>query len=837
MRASKQLYIYTILLLGLFSLQATSPRGLKFQGGEKPIAERTSYNVFENKSVTFSDSFDINFDLFLYPTQQIGYICRIKNSENNTIFNIFYDSQGADITFRLNEEGKNSLIIARLNKKEFLNAKWFNMKLTFDLNNDSIHFDINNQLQSVGDIGLPDTYQPQILFGKSDYIIDVPSFAIKDLSVGNEKRYYFKLNENEGNIVHNSKGKALGMVSNPVWLINDSYHWKYITSFNSTSVAGANYNPKKDEICYFNRDSIHIYNVRTEERKIVAFEEQCPVPLKLGTNFIDEKNGQLYTYEVFIESNDTTPTVASLDLSSFKWNLKSRQELPIQLHHHGSFSNPESGDYTIFGGFGNMFYNKNFYTYSIKNQKWQTLEGLTGDFLSPRYFQSVGYLEETNSAYIFGGMGNESGEQIIGRKYYYDFYKLDIATREITKLWSIPWENENMVPVRGMVILNDSSFYTLCYPEHYTESYLRLYQFSMKDGSYQILGDSIPIYSDRITTNANLYYDSNHEKLFVLVQEFEDDIASELKVYSLTFPPIKQENLTDYKSTLNSGLYPFIILLAIMAIVLIAYFIVMRKSAKSKTQFKDHLPGRNSHKTTASITPKPNAIYLFGDFAVHDRSNKDITYMFSAKLKEMFCLILRYSNTGGITSRNLSNELWPDKTSDKVKNLRGVTINNLRKALDELDGIELIYDKGCFKIVCTDEFYCDYTRCLELISAKEPGENALELLELVSRGKFLLLADDPIYDSFKQEVENKLEPSLMLEMENAYNSEAYQLTIGFSEVIFKIDPLNEIALTFQIKALQKLKMYDEAKLRYNTYTLEYKKAMGSSYTNPNKLLS
>ena len=71
--------------------------------------------------------------------------------------------------------------------------------------------------------------------------------------------------------------------------------------------------------------------------------------------------------------------------------------------------------------------------------------------------------------------------------------------------------------------------------------------------------------------------------------------------------------------------------------------------------------------------------------------------MFSAKLKQVFCLILQYSAEGGITSQRLSNVLWPGRPAANVKNSRGVTINNLRKALGELDGIELIYEKGRFK--------------------------------------------------------------------------------------------------------------------------------------------
>lgn len=837
MLASKQLHHYLILLFGLLSLQGTSQRGLKFHGGENPIDERTSYNVFENTTVTFSDHFIIDFDLFLYPARPIGYILRIKNSESSTIFNLFYDGQGSDITFRFNEEGKNSLIIARMNKEELLNSNWFNLKLGFDLVNDSIHLEINKQQYHSGGVGLPQTYHPQILFGKSDYIIDVPSFAIKNLSIsGNKKRYFFELNENEGNDIYDTDGEAVGIVTNPEWLINDAYHWKFITSFKSTTVAGANYNPVKDDVYYFNRDSIHIYNVRTEEKKLIAFNEKCPVPFKLGTNFIDQENNELYSYEVYLEDKDDSTTVASLDLSTFNWTSKNIQQLPIQLHHHGSYYSPDNKEYTIFGGFGNMHYSKDFYSYSIEDQKWKTLEGYTGDFLSPRYFSSVGYLKETNSVYIFGGMGNESGEQIVGRKYYYDLYKVNLNTKQINKLWSTSWETDNVVPVRGMIILNDSSFYTLCYPEHYTESQLRLYQFSIKDGSYEILGDSIPIYSDRITTNANLYYDANLEKLLVLVQEFDDDIASELKVYSLNFPPIKEENLTDYKLKGNKAIQPFLLIFSSLIIIIIAAYFVRAKSS-GNSQIHGYLLGRKAFKTTIINATKPNSIYLFGDFLVHDRNNKDITYMFSAKLKEIFCLILRHSDSGGITSKNLSNELWPDKTSDKVKNLRGVTINHLRKALGELDGIELIYEKGCFKLVRTDIFYCDYSRCCEIISSNTVEESQQELLNIVSRGKFLMLADEPIYDSFKQEVETKLEPSLLLQMESAYGAEDYQLAIEFSEVIFNIDPLNEMALAFQVKALQKLRLHEEAKLRFNAYKLEYKKAMGSSYTNPNKLMS
>jgi len=823
---------YITLILGLLSLQGSFLRGLKFNGGEVAIAERTSYNVFDDTKIAFRDSFDIDFDLSLYPPTLIGYIIRIKNTESNKIFNLFYDGQGSDLVFRFNQEGKSSLIIARMSKEALLNTYWFNMKITFDLENDSISLKIHDQTFSAANVGLPKKYSPVILFGKSDYIIDVPSFAIKELYIGNKDKYRFELNENEGNIVHDVKGKSIGKVSKPEWLINDAYHWRYKTSFKSGSSAGSNYNSAKKEIYYFNRDSIYIYNVRTERTEVIAFDEPCPVKLFLGANFLDPKNNKLYSYEA-MENQRNIPTVASLDLSTHNWTTETTQQLPMQLHHHGSFFDPENKQYTIFGGFGNMHYNKRFFSYSIENKEWQTLEGFTGDFLSPRYFSSVGYLKKTNSVYIFGGMGNESGEQIVGRKYYYDLYKVDMDTKNITKLWEIPWKGDNVVPVRGMVILNDSSFYTFCYPEHFSESFLRLYRFSIADGSYEILGDSVPIYSDKITTNANLYYDQGLNRLFALVQEFDDDIASDLKVYSLAFPPITAEELVNYSKPNSTGTKRLIVILS--SIIVVVAFIVYRKIKSKYSSDQIGTGGLSRLRNRRRLIVKPNSIYLFGDFTVHDRNNKDITYMFSTKLKQMLFLVLQYSaEEDGISSKKLGNILWPGKPAQKVKNLRGVTLNHLRKALRELDGVELVYEKGYFKLVQTDQLFCDYTRCIKILSAKEVSENREDLLMILARGKFLKLADEDFLDSFKEAMEQKLEPILILEMGKSFTEESYKTTVDLAEAIFNIDPLNETALSYQIKAMQRLKMSEEAKLRYQTFAVEYEKSIGRSFPHSYK---
>ncbi len=827
-----KLYCYLSFILVFSTFQESFLGGLKFSGGEQPISQRTSYNVFADKTVAFSDYFNIEFELTLYPAKQIGYILRIKNEDSGRIYNLFYDGQGSDLTFQLNEEGKNNLIEAQMDKEELLDRHWFEMKIAFDLRTDSIKLTIHNQTFSTGNAELPGTYHPVLLFGKSDHIIDVPSFAIKDLSVGNKKKYLFALEENEGNTVHDINGKATGEVLNPEWLINDAYHWRYKTSFKSKTVAGANYNPVKKEIYYFNSDSLHIYHVRSGETETKVFEGKCPVELKLGTNFIDTNRNKLYCYEVYYGTPYNGPTVAGLDLDTYRWTAEDTTQLPTNLHHHGSYFDPSAEQYTLFGGFGRMRYSKDFFSYDLNKKEWGTLEGFSGDFLSPRYFSSVGYLKETNSIYIFGGMGNESGEQTVGRQYYYDLYKVDLNTKHISKLWSIPWEKDNVVPVRGMVILNDSSFYTLCYPEHFSESFLKLYRFSLKDGSYEMLGDSVPIYSDKITTNANLYYDSALNNLYAVVQEFDDDISSDLKIYSLAFPPITAQQLVSYSKGKNNSAATWAIILLSCASATGIGYLLFRKLKRRQASDQDDIQHLLGAEKKAKMVMKRNAIYLFGDFMVRDRKNRDVTYLFSTKLKQVFCVILQHSTEDGITSQRLSEILWPDKPASKVKNSRGVTINHLRKALGEIDGIELIYEKGSFRFVQSAGFYCDYTRCIELISSTNNlEENREELIEILSRGKFLKLTDDPSFDTFKEDTEQKLEPVLLLEMERSFAVESYQATIDLADMVFNIDPLNDTALAFQIKAMQKLKMNDEAKIKYQTFVIEYKNTMGSDYPN------
>lgn len=154
-------------------------------------------------------------------------------------------------------------------------------------------------------------------------------------------------------------------------------------------------------------------------------------------------------------------------------------------------------------------------------------------------------------------------------------------------------------------------------------------------------------------------------------------------------------------------------------------------------------------------------------------------------------MIFEYSLSEGITSQELSEQLWPDKTENKVKNIRGVTLNHLRKILAELDGISLVYEKNVFRLILQEPCYCDYLQCMEILAGNPVEEQYERLCEIVLQGAFLKSLDIPLFDHFKALVEAQLEPTLSRQAEVWYEEEKYTKAIAMANASFNLDPLNE----------------------------------------------
>ncbi len=85
-------------------------------------------------------------------------------------------------------------------------------------------------------------------------------------------------------------------------------------------------------------------------------------------------------------------------------------------------------------------------------------------------------------------------------------------------------------------------------------------------------------------------------------------------------------------------------------------------------------------------------------------------------------------------------------------------------------------------------------------------------------------------DHFKQKVEEFLSSFLPLEIERLYQEHKYDAVIRFCNVLFRVDPVNELALVYCIHAFNNTGASQEAILQYSLFVREYKQMMNEEYS-------
>ena len=821
-------------------------QGLLFQANDKEIKERTSLQIFQEGEIPcFTKNFQLSFELSIRDFDTFGYVFLLKEDQGKTKYSFTYTYlDGENSTFKFNTDGKENHYSLNL-RNDALAYQWIPVSFAFDLQQDVLTIRIGDNEKKITSLGLKDTFCPHLFFGRYDYILDMPTFAIRNLKLEGDRShsYTFPLNENEGEEVHTSTGKVLGTVVNPVWLINGSYHWEKLFEYSFQTPSGITFEPDSQRLIIFSQDSLLTYNLLKRQPQKYSYSNKLPVKLQLATHFMNTTDGKLYVYELNnLPLGDAT--VAALDLNNQEWKQTGVAALPVQLHHHDGFWDETTRKYLVFGGFGNKRFNNTFLEYDIEGDRWDTLSYF-GDRIIPRYFSGMAVNKNREHIYVFGGMGNESGEQSVGRNYLHDLYLLDRKQQSVRRLWQNA-SGHRLVVARDMILTPDEKYiYALCYPEYLSDTYLQLYRLTVDDGTMKALGDSIPMRSEEIMTNANLYYNSLTHEYYCTTTEFDKKGHTVIRTYVLSAPPVSLDEIRSYGSRSSLEIRWLWIMAGIGVLLLAGGVLFVRKKRgkqrnavlESSSVLMSPPVGREPDKSVQgketlakedfeSSLVRPNAVYLFGPFTVIDRNGRDITHLFSSRLRQVFIYILLHSTHNGVLSASLNEVFWPDKPDDKVKNLKGVTINQIRKNLAELDGVELVHDKGYFRLVFTD-CYCDYFRFRTLKNAEEV-ENELGIL--LMRGKFLDGMDAGMMDHFKQKVEEFLSSFLPLEIERLYQQHKYDAVIRFCNVLFRVDPVNELALAYGMHALNHTGSSQEAILQYSLFVREYRQMMNEEYS-------
>jgi len=267
----------------------------------------------------------------------------------------------------------------------------------------------------------------------------------------------------------------------------------------------------------------------------------------------------------------------------------------------------------------------------------------------------------------------------------------------------------------------------------------------------------------------------------------------------------------------TAGLAVLLLLLAFTGI----YF--LRKRNAKQELIPVHFPEKDA----------ANQITLFGGFRAVDSSGKEISSMFTPKVRELFLFVLlsTLKNSSGALVAEMDEKLWPGLPAKKVTNNRAVTLNKLRKILQNIDGLEIVTTDGYLLARLSEPLFCDYTEAFRLCQVPG-GMNRKQLnvfFHLVKKGRFLKGADWPWLDEMRGYTGNQIIDNLLKLAAIEKEGGNYSMVEALAKRILEYDDLNEEATWLKVWTLIQTNNLHQAKYHFNSFCANYAETLGEPY--------
>ena len=235
--------------------------------------------------------------------------------------------------------------------------------------------------------------------------------------------------------------------------------------------------------------------------------------------------------------------------------------------------------------------------------------------------------------------------------------------------------------------------------------------------------------------------------------------------------------------------------------------------------------------------PEPdsaNQIKLFNEFKAINKKGEDITNLFTPKVKELFLFVLIHTikNGNGARISDVNEQLWSGIEPKKIANNRAVTLNKLRKILNEIDGVEIVIQNRYLIIKMSDPFFSDYVEAMNLcqVAGGMSRQQLKTFFVLVKKGSLLKdinwnWLDDVRGYTGNQVIDNLLNLASIYKKENKIEG-----IDSISKRILDYDDLNEEAIYLQIWMLQETNNSHLAKFNFKSFCAKYEENLGEPFS-------
>lgn len=827
-----QLFITTILLsvfaLSPYTLCAQNVYGLEFAG--KKIAQelRTSLNLFPDNPLTVQDDLDLTFDLSFAPgyDSYFGYIFRITNEQGQNT-DLIYSNQTQSINLVSGDEYTG--ILFKFPPAEVV-GKWYHLQFSFNQPTRNTTLKINGQL--AGSTTLPASLgnQLRIIFGanhnKHSNTYDLPTMRLRDVQIaqGGKTQYHWALRQHDGDrdidLIHHSKAE----IEHPIWLAKAYSEWTTRQTVTVKGNAGLTFDKEKGILYITGTDSLYQFTCNGNKLSAVPLAQPRILPSGNVTEY-DTKRHQLMNY--FVDDQQ----VAWYDDTQRTWSKAAEGDKVTGFWQHNHFYSSYDSSLYIFGGYGHYHYTAEIQKYSTANDQWKTVVA-KGDKFSPRYMAALGATDYGDSAYILGGHGSATGDQLLNPENFYDLLVFDVKNHSFKKIYTLDKPDVPMAFGNAMVVdTKERAYYALAYPNDRMESSLQLIKGSLDKPEYIKLGNEIPYQFYDIKSTASLYYYAKGQELIAVSLYTPENNVTEIKINTILFPPallMPDEGMVEKN-------YQYLLWgLVALTTLLIGLSLRRRKQEQPAPVTTIYLPEPLKKAPVFRILELPApveknkaAIYLLGHFTVTDKDGNDISKLFSPLVKELFLLIFLHSSFGrkGISSEKINEILWTGRSVKDAKNNRSVNMVKLKNILEKIGDYSLAKENGKWKLVFDEEVYADLRHCHQLMLKN----NISQLVQVCGRGGLLMETDYGWLDKFKSDLTTELLNIFTRHLDEHAEQLTPEEIIQTCDSMLHFDSLCEEAVMYKCRALVAIHQHATARSLFRTFKNEYEEIYGEPF--------
>lgn len=846
----------TVLLIFFFQLIYCQEYGLRFYGQEYELDRRTGLELFTDSKTILKHSFKIDFDLLFVKdyNSYFGYIFRIVINGKTNLDLVYENKFDTLNTLNLILGDNAPLLTLNLDKYFFFN--WQKIGLELNTVENSISVQVADSLYEIKNVPLNRNDNIKIFFGENSYkayqTTDLPNMCIKDIRIfeNNSLKHYWKLDRTSGETLFDNTGHAKAIVKNPFWLSQLYQQWKLARSLNINGSAQLAFNPENDELIIVSSDSMYTLsseNLSTDG--VIAFNGS-----------LNLRNGMQILYDT-LEDRIICYTIDQKQISVFDpvtriWS-NSFAQIPAetQYHHHNKFLDPETNTLFIFGGYGQLTYRNEIYSVNLNTLRWDSVPN-TLNIFSPRYLFGLGESGLSDTIYIVGGFGSETGDQKINPRYWYELLRYIPRSGKFEKIYSLETKRPDYYCFANSIVIDQDhqSFYGLIFSKYQFNGKLNLIRGSLQIPEYTYLADPVPYTFHDVKSYADLFYSEINRKLIAVTLFENDKNITEIHIYSILFPPV--QGAVQYRNNPENVFITrkYLIPVIILVITIVAVIYLLRKK---KITFKrnwslirspaevvsDESDAALIQEEVSDIGWKNDAmarqtatgrISLFGGFKAYSGEGEDITSQFTPLIVELFALILFNSlpDKSGISSNRMREILWFDKTDKDARNNQAVNIARLKALLAKIGNIKVSKETGYWKIeILSEEVYIDLFVYHWIVNSRLISkEQIIELIEITQNGSLLFNLDYDWLDEYKSDTSNHITDTLLEYAGKNADTDEHGFIIHILDVIFIFDPVNEEAMTLKCKVLVRIGKHSLAKNTYSRFCKEYKTLYGEDYS-------